>query len=195
MIDSLGCPLDTDKDGVPDYLDKCPDTPAEAIGFVDNKGCPLDSDNDSIPDYLDNCPTVAGPASNNGCPIIKKEVTRLFTKALQGIQFATGKDVILKSSFPILNDIAKVMKENPDYNLTIAGHTDNVGDPIKNLDLSDRRAASVKVYLMKKGVDAARMTSVGYGDTKPVADNKTAKGRKQNRRVEFTVDFKVTTLE
>lgn len=82
MIDSVGCPIDTDKDGVPDYLDKCPDTPAEAFGKIDSNGCPLDSDNDSIPDYLDNCPTVAGPASNNGCPIIKKEVTRLFTKAL-----------------------------------------------------------------------------------------------------------------
>ena len=87
------------------------------------------------------------------------------------------------------------MIENPEYKLTIAGHTDNQGDPLKNLDLSDRRALSVKLYLMKKGVDISRMTSIGYGDTKPVADNKTAAGRKQNRRVEFTVEFEVTTLE
>lgn len=194
-VDSVGCPLDTDKDGVPDYLDQCPDTPAEAIGKVDSVGCPLDTDHDGVPDYLDKCPTVPGTLATNGCPEIKQEITKLFTKALQGIQFATGKDILLKTSFPILNDIAKVMIENPEYKLTIAGHTDNQGDPVKNLDLSDRRALSVKSYLMKKGVDAIRMTSVGYGDTKPVADNSTAAGRKENRRVEFTVEFEVKTLE
>jgi len=195
LVDSIGCPLDTDKDGVPDYIDQCPKTPIEAIGKIDSVGCPLDTDKDGIPDYLDKCPTVQGSIHTNGCPEIKQEVTKLFTKALQGIQFATGKDILLKTSFPILNDIAKVMIENPEYKLTIAGHTDNQGDPLKNLDLSDRRALSVKLYLMKKGVDISRMTSIGYGDTKPVADNKTAAGRKQNRRVEFTVEFEVTTLE
>lgn len=190
-IDSIGCPLDTDQDGVPDYIDQCPETPVEAFGKINSLGCPLDTDEDGIPDYLDKCPTTKGPAHTNGCPEIKQEVKTLFTKALQGIQFETGKDILLKSSLPILNDIVKVMNENPEYNLSIAGHTDNQGNPLKNLDLSERRALAVKLYLIKNGIDANRLTSAGYGDTKPVTDNKTAAGRKQNRRVEFTVEFEV----
>jgi outer membrane protein OmpA-like peptidoglycan-associated protein len=190
-IDTIGCPLDTDQDGVPDYIDQCPETPVEAFGKINSLGCPLDTDEDGIPDYLDKCPTTKGPAHTNGCPEIKQEVKTLFTKALQGIQFETGKDILLKSSLPILNDIVKVMNENPEYNLSIAGHTDNQGNPLKNLDLSERRALAVKLYLIKNGIDANRLTSAGYGDTKPVTDNKTAAGRKQNRRVEFTVEFEV----
>jgi OOP family OmpA-OmpF porin len=81
------------------------------------------------------------------------------------------------------------MKENPEYLLEINGHTDNVGDDAKNLDLSQRRANSVKKYMTDKGVEASRMTSQGFGETMPVADNGTATGRTQNRRVEFKVNF------
>ncbi|MDR1591804.1 MAG: OmpA family protein [Prevotellaceae bacterium] len=188
-VDNSGCPVDTDGDGIPDYLDKCPNTPRDAVGSVDANGCPKDADGDAVPDYLDKCPEVPGVKDNNGCPELKAAVKRLFKQALQGIQFETGKEVIRPSSYAILNQVVEVMKENSDFLLNIAGHTDNVGQPAKNQELSERRAASVKNYLISKGVEEARLTSEGFGDARPVATNQTAAGRKTNRRVEFTVIF------
>ncbi len=194
-VDKNGCPLDSDGDGVPNYLDKCPSTPAEVRVMVDNNGCPLDTDGDGIFDYLDNCPKVPGVIANHGCPEIKKEVKRLFQKALQGIQFQTGASTIKAGSFPILNQIAQVLNANPTYLIEIQGHTDNVGKPASNMILSDKRAAAVRDYLIKKGVDDGRMTSHGYGDTKPVAENTTSAGKAKNRRVEFVVTFEETSFE
>ena len=194
-VDEYGCPVDTDGDGVPDYLDKCPDTPAEAHGLVDELGCPKDSDGDGIPDYLDDCPKIAGVAENNGCPEIKKEVRTLFQKALQGIQFETGKDVIRPVSFPILNQIATVMTENPTYLIEIQGHTDSIGSPESNQILSEKRANAVRTYLIGKQISETRMTAKGFGDTVPVAPNKTPQGRALNRRVEFVVSFEEVTFE
>ncbi|MFM2291311.1 MAG: hypothetical protein RIS29_1124 [Bacteroidota bacterium] len=191
-VDKNGCTLDTDQDGVPDYLDKCPNTPLEAKGTIDENGCPRDTDGDGVLDYQDNCPKVPGVASNHGCPEIKKEVKALFKKALQGIQFETGKYVIKPVSFTILNQVANVLIENPTYLVEVQGHTDNVGKPDANMILSDNRAKAVKDYLINKGVDASRMTSKGYGDTMPVATNKTAAGKTLNRRVEFVVTFEET---
>jgi outer membrane protein OmpA-like peptidoglycan-associated protein len=195
FIDKNGCVLDTDGDGVPDYLDKCANTPIEARGKVDQNGCPRDIDGDGIPDYLDKCPSIPGVAENNGCPEVKKEVKALFKKALQGIQFETGKADIKPFSFPLLNQIANILILNPTYLIEIQGHTDNVGKPEMNLNLSDRRAESVRQYLISKGIDEKRMTSHGYGDTKPVATNKTSKGRALNRRVEFVVTFEEVKME
>ena len=188
-VDSTGCPIDTDGDGVADYLDKCPDTPAEAAGKVDSTGCPLDTDGDGIADYLDKCPTVPGVKSNNGCPEVKASVKQIFKKALNGIQFESGKAKIKSSSNGILNQIVKIMKENPTYKLSIAGHTDNTGDPTKNMKLSQDRADAVKTYLVSKGVDESRLQTAGYGDTKPIASNAKPAGRALNRRVEFEVEF------
>lgn len=188
-IDSVGCPLDSDGDGVADYLDKCANTPKEAIGKTDSVGCPLDSDGDGIYDYEDKCPNLAGVKDNSGCPEVKAEVKQLFKKALNGIQFASGKATIMKRSYPILNDVVKVMNENPTYNLSIVGHTDSSGDSEKNLKLSQDRAASVKDYLIMKGVDASRIRTDGKGDTEPVADNETVQGRTLNRRVAFEIEY------
>ena len=216
-VDASGCPIDTDGDGIPDYLDKCPDTRAgEAVGSngcpmdadgdgvpdsidkcpgtpkgvkVDEFGCPLDRDNDGVPDYLDKCPDVAGIAANKGCPEIKAATKKIFAHALQGIQFESGKDVIKKSSNSILNEVVKVMNENPSYNLDINGHTDSKGAATMNLDLSQRRAEAVMNYLTKQGVEASRLKATGYGQTIPVATNSTAVGRALNRRVEFKVNF------
>ncbi len=195
FIDEKGCPLDSDGDGVFDYLDECPNTPIEALGLVDNKGCLLDSDNDGVPDYLDKCPHLAGIAENNGCPAVKKEVRTLLTKAMKGIQFETGKSVIKKSSYAILDLISSIFIENPDYRVEIQGHTDNVGNPQKNLILSEKRANSVRDYLIGKGVPESQLTAKGYGDTKPIADNKTKAGRAENRRVEFSISFEQVTIE
>jgi outer membrane protein OmpA-like peptidoglycan-associated protein len=195
LVDATGCPLDSDGDGVADYLDKCPNTPQAAKGFVDEKGCPIDTDADGVFDFEDNCPKIPGVSSNKGCPDIKKEVKKLFQKALQGIQFETGKAVIKPSSFAILDQIAKVLVDNPTYLVDVRGHTDNVGNSESNMQLSERRAAAVHDYLVGKGISLKRLSSHGYGDTKPVASNKTAKGKALNRRVEFVVTFEETTFE
>ena len=194
-VDENGCPIDSDGDGVPDYLDKCPDTPKEARAMVYENGCPKDTDGDGVPDYIDRCPTIAGLASNNGCPELKREIRSLFQKALQGIQFDTGKSSIKSSSFAILDQIAKVLDENPTYKVEIQGHTDNVGKEDANMKLSEERAASVRDYLIKKGVDEKRMTSKGFGPTVPVASNTTAAGKAKNRRVEFVVSFEEVHYE
>ena len=194
-VDKNGCLKDTDGDGVPDYLDKCPDTPIEARGKVDEHGCPRDTDGDGIPDYLDNCPTIPGVASNHGCPEIKKEVRTLFQRALQGIQFETGRSTILKKSDIILNQIAKSLINNPTYLIEVQGHTDNVGKSEANMKLSEARANAVRQYLIAKGVEEKRITAKGYGDTRPIASNKTVSGRAKNRRVEFLVTFEEVSVQ
>ncbi|NLA23530.1 MAG: OmpA family protein, partial [Bacteroidales bacterium] len=210
-VDENGCPHDRDGDGVPDYLDECPDVAGlvalngcpdrdgdgipdhldecpDVAGLAEFNGCP-DRDGDGIPDHLDRCPDVPGIPENRGCPEVKEETKKVFEQALTGIQFETGKDVIKRASFPILDKVVKVMEENPEYSLNICGHTDNIGNPDKNMDLSDRRAKSVKQYLIDKGIEEKRMNAEGFGDTKPVEDNKTSQGRAKNRRVEFKVLF------
>ncbi len=186
-VDEKGCPVDSDGDGVPDYLDNCPNTPKDAK--VDSKGCPIDTDGDGVPDYMDKCPEVKGIKENAGCPEVKAEVKKVFNQALQGIQFETGKDIIKKQSFPILDKVVKVMVENKEYNLDIYGHTDNTGKSNVNLWLSKKRAEAVKNYLIKKGIAPERLKSEGFGDTQPVESNKTEEGRAKNRRVEFKVVF------
>lgn len=188
-VDVNGCPKDTDGDGVADYQDQCPGTAIEARGKVNIQGCPLDTDLDSIPDYLDNCPTIKGTANNHGCPELRAAVKKLFQKALQGIQFESGKAVIKIKSYGILDEIVKVLQENPSYMIEINGHTDNVGKPETNQILSENRAKAVMNYLSNKGVAASRMKAAGYGDMIPVESNATAKGRAKNRRVEFIVKF------
>jgi outer membrane protein OmpA-like peptidoglycan-associated protein len=178
-----GCP-DTDGDDIEDSKDACPDKK----GPASTQGCP-DTDNDKVHDGIDKCPEVFGLASNHGCPELKKEIKQLFQKALQGIQFETGKAVIKPVSYPILNSVVKVLQDNPTYKLTIGGYTDNVGSDELNMTLSQNRADAVANYLISKGVDPMRVSATGYGESKPVDTNKTAAGRARNRRVELGVEF------
>jgi len=186
-VNANGCPFDSDGDGVADQFDKCPDTP---VGVkVDASGCPLDSDGDGVPDYLDKCADIPGLAANKGCPEVNTSTKKIFEKALRGIQFESGRDIIKRSSNIILNEVVIVMIENPTYNLEINGHTDNLGSAAMNLNLSQRRANAVKNYLIRCGIDGSRVTAKGYGPTMPVASNATSHGRSKNRRVEFKVNF------
>lgn len=194
-IDEHGCPLDMDEDGVPDYLDKCPRTVYAARQHVDSCGCDKDSDHDGVPDYLDECPYVPGVKENKGCPQVKRAVTSILKKAMTGIQFETGKATILKKSYPILDEVAKVFNENPDYIIEVQGHTDNVGNAEANMTLSERRAQAVRDYIVKKGVEPTRITAHGYGSTVPIADNSTKAGRAKNRRVEFKITFEEVKIE
>ena len=192
-VNEWGCTNDTDRDGVPDNIDRCPNTPQGVR--VDEWGCPVDTDGDGIADYLDQCPTIPGDKANNGCPTIKKEVRNLLKKAMQGIQFETGKAIIKPTSRPILNQIADVFIDNPTYRVEVQGHTDNVGKAEYNQDLSERRAQAVRSYLISAGVPESQLTARGYGLTMPIADNATAAGRAQNRRVEFVISFEEVTYE
>ena len=181
-VDSLGCLLDTDKDGIADFKDKCPGTPA---GYsVDSLGCLPDFDKDGVPDVIDKCPnTLPGVrVDEKGCPLNKKEDLDQLKK---GIQFKTGSAKLTKSSYSTLKDIAELMKKIPEANLEVQGHTDNKGSDKKNLKLSENRAKAVVTYLKKRGVEKDRLRAVGYGSSKPIADNDTKAGRAENRRVEL----------
>ena len=189
IAENQGCPdKDSDGDGIVDRLDKCP----QEKGIAELAGCPdKDSDGDGIPDRLDKCPnepeTKNGYQDEDGCPDELPQAVKQFTGAIEGITFETGKDVIKKSSFPTLDKAASVLTENPSVRIEIGGHTDNVGKPDTNVELSQKRAEAVKHYLEQKGIDAGRLKATGYGSEKPVADNKTKEGRAKNRRVEFTI--------
>lgn len=181
---TMGCP-DRDGDGVADKDDACPDKRGDSA----HKGCP-DSDGDGIFDDTDRCPDKVGVAALRGCPEIKKEDKAKLERAIKLVQFETGKAVLLKKSYAVLDEVVNVMNQYKEYSLNISGHTDNAGDDKMNQDLSERRAKACYDYIVSKGVAAARVASAGYGETKPVADNKTAAGREQNRRVEFELYVK-----
>ncbi len=183
-VDATGCPKekDSDRDGVFDLSDLCPGTPAGSK--VDRFGCILDSDGDGVADGRDQCPaTVAGMTVDaKGCPSIFQEGQPL---VLVGVNFETGKAVLLPESRDILDQVAQSLVDNPEVNVEVGGHTDNVGTAASNQRLSQARADAVRSYLLAKGVDGARMTAVGYGEEKPTADNTTPAGRFANRRVEL----------
>jgi outer membrane protein OmpA-like peptidoglycan-associated protein len=185
-IENRGCPIfDRDGDGVPDDVDKCPDVP----GPVENQGCPdVDTDGDGIVDRLDKCPDKFG-APPDGCPKIYTliEVKREKIEIKQQVHFATAKWRVLPDSFPLLDQVVQALSDFPKIRVTIEGHTDNVGGDASNLKLSQSRAEAVRDYLVAKGVAPDRLQAVGYGLTKPIASNKTTKGKAQNRRTEFRI--------
>ena len=181
---------DSDGDGIPDNVDKCPNEAEDKDGFQDEDGCPdPDNDNDGVLDAQDKCPTEQethnGYKDDDGCPDELPAAVKKFTGVIKGINFKANSADIQKSSFKLLNDAVKVMKEYSDLRIEISGHTSSEGKAEKNLKLSQDRAASVKAYLVGQGIADDRVITVGYGSEKPIADNKTAKGRQQNRRIEF----------
>jgi outer membrane protein OmpA-like peptidoglycan-associated protein len=180
-----GCPIrDTDKDGVPDDFDKCPSEPGPI------NGCPdLDPDHDGVNVPDDKCPDVAeiknGFDDEDGCPDEIPEKIRKFTGVIKGIEFDTGKDTIRAASDGVLNGALIVLQEYPKTRIEVSGHTDDVGKPEDNLDLSRRRAEAVKAWFVSKGIDQKRIETRGAGPNEPIADNKGPVGRQKNRRIEF----------
>ncbi|HET7720697.1 MAG TPA: OmpA family protein, partial [Acidimicrobiales bacterium] len=191
--EKAGCPDgDDDKDGVLNGQDRCKD---QAAGFYPDPsapGCPMsDRDKDSVPDIYDACPDQAGAPDTdpkkNGCPgLVTVDAGAI--KILKPVYFATGKDVILKRSFPLLKAVAAALAATPAIKkVSIEGHTDGTGTPEGNLDLSQRRSESVRRWLTENGVAAERLEAKGFGDSRPIASNKTSRGRSENRRVEFNI--------
>ena len=188
-----GCPVgDKDGDGIPDAQDKCPNEAEDFDGIDDLDGCPEeDFDQDTIPDVSDHCPKEPGKPSEdpnkNGCPqFIAREGGKI--RIFQQVHFATGSSKILPDSFPMLQEIADVLRTNPGIKkMAVEGHTDNKGKPAMNKKLSQDRAASVVKWIVAHGVEDGRLEAHGYGQEQPIADNKTDAGRAQNRRVEFKI--------
>jgi OmpA-OmpF porin, OOP family len=132
---------------------------------------------------------VPGVRENNGCPAIKEEVVKKVTASAKNVFFVTGSAKLQTKSFKSLDEVVAILKEDAALKLDIEGHTDNTGTDKVNVPLSQNRAKSVYDYLVSKGIDAARLSSEGYGSSKPVADNKTAAGRTLNRRVEMKLKY------
>lgn len=184
-VDATGCslPKDADGDGVVDAADKCPNTPAGTA--VDATGCPADSDGDGVLNAVDKCPdTPAGTTVDAvGCAALFQAGQPL---VLEGVNFETGKAVLLPASTAVLDRVAESLANNPDVTVEVGGHTDNTGSRATNTRLSAARANAVRDYLIGKGIDGARLTAKGYGPDQPVQENTTVAGRAANRRVELT---------
>ena len=180
-VDATGCPLDADADGVPDFKDKCADTQKGCK--VDASGCPTDADMDKVCDGLDKCPdTPAGvEVDASGCPKVKP----IEEKITLHIVYKLGSAEIDEANKATLDDLASRLTTYKDVKIEVGGYTDSTGTTTANKKLSQWRADKVKDYLISKGVEKARITSVGYGATNFVADNGTEEGRQQNRRVEI----------
>ncbi|MFO0749485.1 MAG: OmpA family protein [Myxococcota bacterium] len=203
-----GC-IDSDDDGLPDNVDQCP----QVKGTVEDRGClpppPPDADGDGILDKDDACPQVAGRAKAMGCPdrdmdgiaddkdkcpdqagvaaeegCLPKAVQK-FAGAIKGITFDAGKATIKKASYKTLDEAVAALQQYPELRLEVQGHTDDQGPDDANMKLSQDRADAVKQYMIDKGIAADRLAATGFGETQPVADNKTAAGRTKNRRIEF----------
>ena len=189
--DEDGCPeIDKDGDGILGSKDKCPDEAEDKDGFEDDDGCPdLDNDKDGVPDAQDKCPndpeTKNGFQDDDGCPDEVPAQVKKFTGVIKGINFKKNSADIQKSSFKLLSEAVAILKGYPDLRIEISGHTSSEGKAEKNQQLSQARAESVKAYLVSAGIAGDRIYAVGYGSERPIAENKTNKGREQNRRIEF----------
>ncbi|MBO0330803.1 OmpA family protein [[Muricauda] lutisoli] len=178
-----GCP-DADGDGVADKDDECPNE----AGPAENDGCPWpDGDGDGVLDKDDQCPEIAGTVANNGCPEVTEEVQKQLNDYARTILFDTGKSSIKAESTSVMVDIIQILNEYPNAKFTVEGHTDSVGSESLNQRLSEERANSVRDFLIDKGIDADRLSAIGYGEAKPIATNNTRAGRAQNRRVEINL--------
>jgi outer membrane protein OmpA-like peptidoglycan-associated protein len=190
-LDLDGCPdLDNDLDLIVDKLDQCPNDPEDPDGYEDEDGCPdLDNDQDEVPDLKDQCPNEIGSKTKEplGCP--EKPALAMITdcevRITQQIHFEFDKAVIRSISFPVLDAVADILAKNPKVKIEVQEHTNNVGSATYNQDLSERRAQSVKMYLVSHGVEPERLTSRGYGFDRPIVANDTAANRALNRRVQF----------
>jgi outer membrane protein OmpA-like peptidoglycan-associated protein len=181
-VNGEGCPYDTDGDGVLDGIDRCDATPMGAV--VDERGCGIDTNGDGVPDGLDACPDTSPNAEVDGSGCSRLQRGEL---VLPTIGFGSGSKAIAPGSCPDLDEVACLLKANPDLTVEIGGHTDREGPASRNRQVSLERAEAVKAYLVSKGVPASRLVTKGYGEVHPIASNRYAEGRARNRRIEFRV--------
>ncbi len=176
-----GCP-DTDGDGVMDSKDKCPNE----VGPIENQGCPVvDSDGDGVADKDDKCPNVAGVAANYGCPLVTEEIQKQITDLARAIYFNTNKFTFTNETQIRMDKIDQILNDFHATKFIVEGHTDSQGTEAYNKKLSQERADAVKANLIEAGFPASMIEAIGYGEERPIGDNKTKKGRQENRRVEI----------
>ncbi|OQW87562.1 MAG: hypothetical protein BWK78_09040 [Thiotrichaceae bacterium IS1] len=187
-----GCPLDSDEDKVPDYLDKCQSTSQlENLKGVDEKGCPVDGDKDGVPDYEDECldTSLDIEINNQGCPVVEERGTYIFSSNTE--QFFSGDTLTEQGKKALERDyknlFVHLLKEYNINNIEVTGYTDSRGSEEHNLKVSEARAKYVADYLIKEGVDANKITVQGKGKAQPVDTNEIEKGRANNRRIEIKV--------
>jgi outer membrane protein OmpA-like peptidoglycan-associated protein len=162
----------------------------EPSSDAEQNGCPPDRDGDGVSDADDACPDRAGERSSdatiNGCP--KAWVDDGQIKITERIQFETNSAKLLPSSTPALEAVLEILRSHTEIaKVAVEGHTDDVGNLKYNQRLSARRAAAVAAWLAKRGISKARLTSRGFGPTKPLDPSATPEARERNRRVEFQV--------
>ncbi|MDI1255465.1 MAG: OmpA family protein [Flavobacterium sp.] len=183
-VDASGCIMDSDNDGVMDDEDRCPET----AGPIALKGCP-DTDGDGVANVDDRCPEVKGTIANKGCPEITKQDAVRITYLGSKIFFENNSDKLKVASLSQLDELTKILYKYEGANLVIEGYTDSNGSDAFNLNLSQKRTESVRNYLIEKGINAARLTGIGKGESNPIASNKTSLGRAKNRRVELKTNY------
>ena len=202
---------DSDKDGIPDNVDRCPGTSSDAIGYVDVNGCPVDSDSDGLPDFRDQCPhnKLGAQVDNRGCPLDSDgdgvpdglddcpesdpgfpvdrfgciDLGILAKPMVLHIKYDPGSFEIDRQSQTKLSELAYILLKAPGIRVEIQGYTDNIGLPENNRNLSQKRANRVRDYLTTLGIDSKRLTAIGKGETGFIASNQTREGRQKNRRV------------
>lgn len=181
-LDPDGCPLYSDADAVPDYRDTCPGT-APGVA-VDANGCPTDADADGVANIRDSCPgTPAGAGVDaSGCPLAGERLA-----IVTNINFDFDRTTVRDDVKERLARVIQLLKEMPDLDVEIVGYTDDVGSSAYNLDLSLRRAESVRDYIVAHGIARARLGVAGHGMADPFVSNATPEGQAVNRRVEFVV--------
>lgn len=178
--------IDSDGDTVTDDIDQCLNTPAGVA--VDGKGCALDGDRDGVADYGDQCPnTVPGATVDvNGCAVEAKAVAKEMTDVSIELQvnFDYNKSIVKPQYMSEIKAVADFMSEHPNADVELAGHTDSRASDAYNQALSERRASAVAEVLVQEfNVESNRVSSRGYGEARPVADNDSGEGRAANRRV------------
>ena len=181
-VDADGCPLYSDADAVPDYRDTCPGT---APGLpVDAAGCPRDSDVDGVVDGQDACPStpIGVRVDAGGCPLAGERIA-----IVTNINFDFGRANVREDVRMRLGRVVQLLKEMPEIDVQIVGYTDDIGSAEYNLELSIRRAESVRDYIVARGIDNGRLSVAGRGKSEPLVSNTTPEGRAVNRRVEFVV--------
>lgn len=191
-LDSDGCPdLDNDSDGVLDAADRCRDQPEDLDGDSDLDGCPdlaADRDGDGVQDSVDACPDLAGSLASKGCLRGKYRGVDITPEALRltdAIVFDGDTATLSADAHAILDTVGQALRDYPNIKLEVQGHTDSRGDTGPNRKLSQAQADAVVEYLLGRGITSGRLTSIGYGETRPIESNRTSQGRAINRRIEL----------
>ncbi|MDC1055984.1 OmpA family protein [Flavobacteriaceae bacterium] len=177
---------DVDSDGVLDRDDDCVDQAGEAK----NKGCPWpDKDNDGVPDDKDNCPEEVGTQENNGCPIVPSKFTEFIESDKNNILFTVSSSQLDSDAKFTLNSVKTLLDFYTKTSITIEGYASTDGSTAYNQKLSEERAMEIKNYLVSNNIAPERLSIIGYGESRPIANNSTTDGRAKNRRAQIKINL------